>query len=123
MLHLTLVYIMTWYMCYFKIMRKQLGTIIHQVCGQSYHTCGGDYSPYIQSIVFPDIFHMSTLSTTTCESLWLHTSIFFYQVTCNSYMTIVVSKFIDVTPVSRVSMYCDVTSPTYLETYAYLSYI
>ena len=38
-------------------------------------------------------------------------------------MTIVVSKFIDVTPVSRASMYCDVTSPTHLETYAYLSYI
>ena len=66
-------------MCYFKIMWKQLGTIIHQVCNQSYHTCGGDYSPYIQSIVFPDIFYMSTLFTTTCESLWLHTSVFFIR--------------------------------------------
>ena len=66
---------------------------------------------------------MSTLFIATCESLWLHNSNMFYQVTCNSYMTIVVSKFIDVTPVLRASMYCDVTSPTYLETYAYLSYI
>ena len=66
---------------------------------------------------------MSTLFIATCESLWLHNSNMFYQVTCNSYMTIVISKFIDVTPVSRVSMYCCVTSPTYLDTYAYLSCI
>ena len=66
------------------------------------------------------ISYANTIHNHTWIIVVAHLYLFFYQVTCNSYMTIVVSKFIDVTPVSRVSMYCCITSPTYLEIYAYL---